>query len=747
MANVPTQLSPGVNITEIDLSGIVRETANNITGFVGQFRWGPVSESLLIDSERRLTDIFLNPTNNLPEKMQDDFFNAANFFRYSDKLKIVRVVHEDARNARASQQSGAQPEQILIHNDEEFFAKADPTGIGAKNYSAVLPNANWIARYPGDIGNSIQVRAIGAGTFVQGSVDNPAGGGGGPGGGGGGGPGGGGGGGPGGGGGGIPPTFPNYSLPLIANGQLLEGVTYAVVTIPQITEIGFPFWGIGAYSGLSLASQFIGPGVSWGQAGGNTFGVKYLCFYLKGSSYCNNQNTFPIPGGSYSYIVGSDAADGLSYSQYYRNRWFYGTFGNGDDETDGSNWTDSGPLLAARNMLGLTLQGTFDDENYIWHRDHTFGKGFHQASGVHGIFSGVASKAMVRRDSLGFISGEQFAIYPRVCNIASIHEVGKAYSNGWWFGNPGNLVGFGNGEQALYAKNPWCLEVTNTYDDPWLMKPFTTVSNLHEVDTGPTVPTLSFPSFMVLPFDNSTAAATEPYTNEFVVSGKTYRETSTINEIASAGLTITRTADAYRNIGLGRVAFRAGSTGAVPATDLASTPLRPVIDAFSGITAANNKGMLLLFAFAQQIVGMTSGLLSTWHVGITTNSPFYTGNNLGIAQGIQVPIANVDGNNPNNTTVATSTNILAPLAPTDSHNQLIFGFEAEFDASFKQDISTFDADNDLGVINIISGLTIANYPFAYSSDPTPEYGGQAIPILQNEIPLIKDLVIKKQISP
>lgn len=192
--------------------------------------------------------------------------------------------------------------------------------------------------------------------------------------------------------------------------------------------------------------------------------------------------------------------------------------------------------------------------------------------------------------------------------------------------------------------------------------------------------------------------------------------------------------------------FAAGSTGAVPVvTDLASTPLRPVIDAFPGITAANNKGLLLLFAFAQPIRGITSGLLSTWHVGITTNSPFYTGNNLSGALGVNFPIANVDGNNPNNISVETSTNILLPLASNVSRTQLIFGFEAEYDASFPQGIASFSNTDPVASIGV--GLTSANYPAFYNVDTTPFLGGQAIPILETEIASIKDFIIQKQISP
>ena len=168
MANVPTQLSPGVNITEIDLSGIVRETGNNISGFVGQFRWGPASQSLTIDTESRLTDIFLTPNqvSNII-KADNDFFSATNYLRYSDKLKIVRVINENSKNAGCCAAAA-----ILVNNEESFFKPADPTSNGSKNYGIVEPNPHWIARYPGDVGNSIKLITNGSGQFIPGSVKN-----------------------------------------------------------------------------------------------------------------------------------------------------------------------------------------------------------------------------------------------------------------------------------------------------------------------------------------------------------------------------------------------------------------------------------------------------------------------------------------------------------------------------------------------------------------------------------------------
>jgi hypothetical protein len=756
MANVPTQLSPGVNITEIDLSGIVREAGNNIAGFVGQFRWGPASESLLIDNERRLTDIFLNPTNDLPEKAQDDFFSAANFFRYSDKLKIVRVVSENARNARAGQ-SNPLGTPKLIHNDEEFFALADPSGLGAKNYSAVVENANWIARYPGDVGNSIEVKVIGAGKYIEGSVDNPDGGGCEPeecpsgfiwqdcgcveip---------------PGGGGGGSTTTEESYYLPLLKDGQPLEGVTYAVVTVPQITEfVSAPFMNA-TYGGFTWANNFVHNGPTG--ARGNTFGVKYLCFFLRGSSYCNNIGTFPIPGGSYGYIAGSSAAGGLTYSAYYRDRWFYGTFGAGDNETSGSHWTKEGPLLAARNMLGVTLQATFDGESATWYRDQNFGKGFHQVSqsGFHGSNKGVISKGIIHRDETGLASGIEYQSYMRISPIVTLNDSANKIGPGWW---PSTYY-FSNSDTdpGIVRANPWCLEPPPDGDinKAWLQKPFTCISNGHFINTF-AMNEFTFPNVMILPFDNASSAITEPYTNEFPPVGpgqKTYRESLTINGVVNAGLSVTRTATAYRSESMGRVVIRGITGGATSdGNDLANTPLRPVIDAFasSGITASGAKGMLLLFAIAQPINGITTGYLSPWHCGITRGSPVMA-DWLGPVQGLTIDISMCDGNSLNAATIEESTNILPELIPSSaSRAQLIHGFEAEFDGSFLRQEANLPPNGDPSGINQAVGVVDKNYASFQTTITVlaAVAGGQATPFSESDIANIKDLAFRKQISP
>ena len=57
------QVSPGVNVSEIDLTTIVPAVSTTTGGIGGLFRWGPVGKLVLVDSEASLVNRFGKPTN------------------------------------------------------------------------------------------------------------------------------------------------------------------------------------------------------------------------------------------------------------------------------------------------------------------------------------------------------------------------------------------------------------------------------------------------------------------------------------------------------------------------------------------------------------------------------------------------------------------------------------------------------------------------------------------------------------
>ena len=92
---MPFQVSPGVNVSEIDLTTIVPAVSTTTGAFAGSFRWGPVNQPFLISSEDELVQYYGKPTNNNYET----FFTAANFLAYGNQLYISRAANTGTYNA------------------------------------------------------------------------------------------------------------------------------------------------------------------------------------------------------------------------------------------------------------------------------------------------------------------------------------------------------------------------------------------------------------------------------------------------------------------------------------------------------------------------------------------------------------------------------------------------------------------------------------------------------------------------
>lgn len=136
------QISPGVNVSEIDLTTVVPSVLTTAGAFAGTFQWGPANQITLIDSEITLSKTFGKPDNNSAVS----FFTAANFLAYGNNLSIVRAVGANCFNAQANT-SGA---DIQIANEDDFEITY-LTGNNGNAYGA------FVARYPGALGNSLKV--------------------------------------------------------------------------------------------------------------------------------------------------------------------------------------------------------------------------------------------------------------------------------------------------------------------------------------------------------------------------------------------------------------------------------------------------------------------------------------------------------------------------------------------------------------------------------------------------------------
>lgn len=91
---MPFQVSPGVNVSEIDLTTVVPAVSTTEGALAGVFRWGPVATRTLVDSEANLAARFGKPTNFNAET----FFVGANFLSYGNKLYVVRTANTTSTN-------------------------------------------------------------------------------------------------------------------------------------------------------------------------------------------------------------------------------------------------------------------------------------------------------------------------------------------------------------------------------------------------------------------------------------------------------------------------------------------------------------------------------------------------------------------------------------------------------------------------------------------------------------------------
>jgi phage tail sheath protein FI len=81
------QVSPGVEVKEIDLTNVIPAVSTSIGGYSGYFRWGPVNEIGLVGSEKELAGKF-----GVPDAAHtQSFLTAASFLKYGNALKVVRA--------------------------------------------------------------------------------------------------------------------------------------------------------------------------------------------------------------------------------------------------------------------------------------------------------------------------------------------------------------------------------------------------------------------------------------------------------------------------------------------------------------------------------------------------------------------------------------------------------------------------------------------------------------------------------
>lgn len=142
-------LAPGVYSTERDLTLFMRPVATSIGAFVGDFKWGECDTVTLVQDTEELTETFGKPG----LARHQDYFSAYSFLSYSNALKVVRTVSDTAASANNGNTAG-----VLVKNKPMF----DLTNFDLPS----LNNISFLARCPGELGNSLQVIVMDNATFA-----------------------------------------------------------------------------------------------------------------------------------------------------------------------------------------------------------------------------------------------------------------------------------------------------------------------------------------------------------------------------------------------------------------------------------------------------------------------------------------------------------------------------------------------------------------------------------------------------
>ena len=144
------QISPGVNVSEVDLTTVVPSVLTTAGAFAGSFAWGPVNKRIQVDSEITLVNTFGKPEAN----GYASFFTAASFLAYGNNLKVVRAANNQTFNA----DSNTSTTNVQIANEDVFQASY----LTSNNYGNYGPFA---ARYAGSLGNSLTISVVDAGSY------------------------------------------------------------------------------------------------------------------------------------------------------------------------------------------------------------------------------------------------------------------------------------------------------------------------------------------------------------------------------------------------------------------------------------------------------------------------------------------------------------------------------------------------------------------------------------------------------
>jgi hypothetical protein len=128
------QVSPGIEVNEIDNTSTVSGLNSTAAAHVGLFNWGPVLQPTTVTSELNLKELFWKPT----DSNAQSWFTAANFLAYSNNLINIRV---DA----AAQYTAVKTPKALLAGTTHFTTGSTAVfGFNGTQFSTLTVGQNLI---------------------------------------------------------------------------------------------------------------------------------------------------------------------------------------------------------------------------------------------------------------------------------------------------------------------------------------------------------------------------------------------------------------------------------------------------------------------------------------------------------------------------------------------------------------------------------------------------------------------------
>jgi len=142
------QVSPGVNVSEIDATTVVPAVSSSTGAIAGAFQWGPIDVLRQVSSEDELVEVYGRPDANTFLT----FFTAANFLSYSNSLFVSRAGAATQNSAVALNVDPAScASNVKVKSEDHYF-----TSFHLASNSDIA----FAARCPGARGNSLKIVLI-----------------------------------------------------------------------------------------------------------------------------------------------------------------------------------------------------------------------------------------------------------------------------------------------------------------------------------------------------------------------------------------------------------------------------------------------------------------------------------------------------------------------------------------------------------------------------------------------------------